>query len=458
MALPVLIFTYVQLVSSAMKSLEILLLCDYRSDIAATVRDHIDSMVRDSRHRIRILSLFGDLPPSLALDRFDAIVIHYSLIACHNVYVSTKTRQALAQFDGLKAIFIQDEYRFVNATISAMKEIGVHVLFTCVPEPEIEKVYPASKLPGVIKVNVLTGYVPESLLARDVPAYSDRAIDVGYRARKVPAWLGALGQEKYSIGARFRDDAKDSGLALNISFREEDRLYGDDWIEFVSSCKAMLGVESGASVFDFSGEVQRAVDAHTAKDPNVTFEKLQELYFLDLEGRIVLNQVSPRCFEAAALRTLMVLYEGEYSGRLVAGRHYVSLRKDHSNHRDVVDIIKDEKRAQQIIDAAFNEVACNPDNTFRAFVSVFDRVMTEAFRPQMAASSAPLDDAQFAAMSSPGAVTRLRWFRRQIVEGSYRFLFSQVLGRARPETREAVQGWLKYFLRPLRSALRQFRS
>lgn len=441
-----------------MKSLEILLLCDYRSDIAATVRDHIDSMVRDSRHRIRILSLFGDLPASLELDRFDAVVIHYSLIACHNAYLSAATRRSLGQFNGLKAIFIQDEYRFVNATISAMKEIGIDVLFTCVPESEIEKVYPADKLPGVTKVNVLTGYVPEALIGRAVPSYSDRIIDVGYRARKVPAWLGALGQEKYWIGSKFRDDAKDSDLALDISFREEDRLYGDDWIDFVSSCKAMLGVESGASVFDFTGEIQRAVDAHNAKNPNVSFEDLQNLYFAHLEGQIILNQVSPRCFEAAALRTLMVLYEGEYSGRLVAGRHYVSLRKDHSNHQDVVAIIKDEKRAQKIIDAAYKEVACNPDNTFLAFVSVFDRVMGDAFSPQMSASQAPLDDTQFAAMSVPGAMTRLRWFRRQFVERSYRFLFSQVLGRARPETREAVQGWLKYFLRPVRGVLRKFLS
>ena len=104
------------------------------------------------------------------------------------------------QFRGLKAIFIQDEYRFVDATIAAMREIGIDVLFTCVPEPEIEKVYPSERLPGVTKVNVLTGYVPEHLLNKAVLAYQDRPIDVGYRARKVPAWLGELGREKYEIG------------------------------------------------------------------------------------------------------------------------------------------------------------------------------------------------------------------------------------------------------------------
>ena len=441
-----------------MKELDILLLCDRRSDIAATVRDHIDSLAGESKHWIHVLSLFGDLPPDLDLDHFDAVVVHYSLTACNDTYVSRSARRALGAFRGLKAIFIQDEYRFVDATIAAMREIGIHLLFTCVPETEIEKVYPASKMPGVTKINVLTGYVPEALLERPVPSYDERPIDVGYRARKVPAWLGELGQEKYRIGARFRDDLTETDdLVLDISFREEDRLYGEDWINFVGRCKAMLGVESGASVFDFTGEIQRAVEAHTAREPGVEFQTLQDLYFRDHEGRIILNQISPRCFEAAALGTLMVLYEGDYSGRMRAGHHYVALKKDHSNHAEVVGILRDSARAQVIIDAAYREVACNPCNAFSAFVRKFDDAMTAAFRPEMAARLAPLGTDEFEALSRPAVVTRLRQIRRWAIESSYRILFRTLLRGSRPETREAVQAWLKFALRPVRLMLRQLR-
>ncbi|MBN8981877.1 MAG: hypothetical protein J0I29_11475 [Rhizobiales bacterium] len=437
-----------------MSRLNILLLCDYRSDIAATVRDHIDSLVAQSRHKIRIVSILGDLPPALNLDYFDAVAIHYSLTSFDNNSVSANLRQALGRYRGLKAFFIQDEYRRVNEAIAAMREIGIDVLFTCVPEGEIEKVYPAEKLPGVVKINVLTGYVPEALLDRAVPSYSERPIDVGYRARKVPAWLGDLGQEKYRIGSRFRDDAAADGLKLDISFREEDRLYGDGWIDFVCRCKAMLGVESGASVFDFTGDVQRAVDAHTVREPGVDFETLQSLYFKDLEGKIVLNQISPRCFEAAALRTLMVLYEGDYSGRMIADRHYLALKKDHSNHAEIVAVLKDPQRAQDIIDNAYREIAGNPANTFGAFVQQFDEVLSGAFQPQMKAQLAPLPDSEFEKLTNPTLTTRARWFRRRATEGGYRLLFARILGRARPETREAVHAWLKYFLRPFRAASR----
>ena len=442
----------------AVKSLEILLLCDYRVDIASTVREHIDALTQSSQHRIRKVSIFGDLPPRLDLNHFDAIIIHYSLIACHDNYVSPSARKALGKYRGLKAIFIQDEYRFVDATIAAMREIGVDVLFTCVPEQEIEKVYPSARLPGVIKKNVLTGYVPVRLLGMNVTPYSARPIDVGYRARKVPGWLGSLGWEKYEIGKRFRDAAAHDSLSLNISFREEDRFYGDEWINFVCQCKAMLGVESGASVFDFDGSIQRNVERHVLREPDADFHRLKELYFADTDGKISLNQISPRCFEAAALRTLLIMYEGDYSGRMAPWRHYVPLKKDHSNHAEVVALIKDEARAQAIVERAFQEVACDPRNTFEAFVSEFDVVMASTFREEKRATLPAPNDADFAMLSAPSFATRLRQFIRKIFESSYRFVFSVLLGRAQPETREKVQGWLKYVLHPARLVFRRLIS
>lgn len=431
-----------------------MLLCDYRNDIASTVREHIDALATWSKHRIKKVSILGDLPPRLDLNHFDAILIHYSLIACHNKYVSASTRAALGKFRGLKAIFIQDEYRFVDATIAAMLEIGVDVLFTCVPPQEIEKVYPSSRLPGVMKVNVLTGYVPAHLLDRTVPPYSERPIDIGYRARRLPAWLGALGQEKYEIGRRFRNDAANDNLVLDISFREEDRLYGDEWVDFVCRCKAMLAVESGASVFDFDGSIQRNVENHIRREPGAVFCKLKDLYFAEVEGKIRLNQISPRCFEAAALRTLLIMYEGDYSGRMQPWRHYVPLRKDHSNHTEVVAILRDEARAQAIIEAAYREVACDPRNSFQALVTEFDTAMSSAFREDKKATLAALSVGEFAELSVPDYATRWRRMTRDAFDVLYRFFFSAVLGHARPETRDKVQSCLNSLIHPVRLVLR----
>lgn len=304
-------------------------------------------------------------------------MIHYSTALGYYLdhYISQAARRRIRNFPGLKAAFIQDEYRMVDRVHEVLRFLGIDVLFTCVPTPEIEKVYPAAKLPGITKINNLTGYVPDALLRRRVSALAERPIDVGYRTRQPPFWLGALGREKWQIAERFTREASESGLRLDISYDEADRLYGEKWIEFIASCKAMLGVESGASVFDFTGEIQRQVEAYVADHPQASFEEVQAKFLLPHEGRIRLNQISPRCFEAAALRTAMVLFEGEYSGVLEPGRHYIPLKKDFSNFTEVLAALRDTAGLQRMVDRTFTEVACNPAYAYTTFVARFDDIL-----------------------------------------------------------------------------------
>lgn len=425
-----------------MRQLNILLLCDDPRAIAATVGDHIRAFSQYSRHRWWTLSMLGDLPTAIDLDRFDAAVVHYTLVASSEFYLSSAARQRLSQFKGLKLIFIQDEYRFVDRSTAAMREIGVDVLFTCAPPEVMAKVYPPEKLPGVVVTNVLTGYVPFRLLGRSVPKVSERPIDIGYRGRNVPAWLGELGQEKIRIGVRMLEEAPAHDLKIDISFREEDRLYGDDWINFVSSCKAMLGVESGASLVDFTGEIQRKVEKHVALHPAATFEELRDLYFSAEEGNISFAQISPRCFESAALRTLMILYEGAYSNILLPWRHYVPLKKDHSNILDVVAALRDPERMEEITSRAYDEIANNPAYSFEQAVrdvdAVIDRTITGIHLSQKPAYSV----SEFDRVKTT-ATTRWRQFRRAVITALNMFVMKGVLGRLDPVRRTRAQATLR---------------
>jgi hypothetical protein len=353
---------------------------------ANTIVDHLQAFAKFSRHRVHFLqnltALYGNfggriptLPPSFDLDRFDALVLHYSNFIVSERHLDADARERIRAFRGLKVLFLQDEYRQIDAIVARMRELGIDVLFTCVPEGEVEKVYPEERLPGVTKVVTLTGFVPDNLLEVRVPPAARRPIDVGYRSRKVPYWLGELGLEKWQIAPKFNAATRDSGLVLDCSYDEEDRIYGKAWARFLASCKTVLGVESGASVFDFTGDVQRRVDEHLARLPQTSFEVLRQRYFPELEGRISLNQISPRCFEAAALRTGMVLYEGRYSGILEPGRHYIALRKDFANIDEVVVAIKDHAGLQKMIDRTYEEVARNPAYSYRAFIEKFDAVV-----------------------------------------------------------------------------------
>ena len=354
----------------------LLLLCDFRPYEAATVIDHIEAIRAWSHNDVFVLPIFGDLPDELDLDAFDGLVIHYNVVMSNEAYLSPLARWRIRQFRGVKAAFIQDEYRFVNATRSVMQTLGINVLFTSVPQDQVELVYPKSALPEMKRtVSVLTGYVAQQLLSLPVRPYHHRTIDVGYRGRRLPAWLGSLAQEKSMIADRFAAEAPEYGLAVDISCREEDRLYGQAWIDFLGRSKAMLGVESGASVFDFDGSIEKTVREAIAAHPDTSFEELRGRYLADVDGRIRLNQISPRCFEAAALGTLMVLYPGDYSGILEPWRHYVPLQKDHANMDEVVQAIRDGDTWERITTQARQEVALSPRYSFRAMVETVDRAL-----------------------------------------------------------------------------------
>ncbi len=398
----------------------LLLVCDYRPLEAATVLDHIEAIRRWSRSDVFVLPIFGDLPDELDLDAFDGLVVHYNVVMSNPEYLSPLARWRIRQYRGVKGAFIQDEYRFVNRTTSALRTLGINVLFTCVPEDQVRLVYPAERLPEMRRtVTVLTGYVPEPLTSQPTRPYRERDIDVSYRGRRLPFWMGRLAQEKAAIADRFAADAPKYGLAVDISTREEDRLYGEAWVDFLSRSKAMLGVESGTSVFDFDGTIEPTVNAYVADHPEATFEEVHRRFLTDVDGRIRLNQISPRCFEAAAVGTLMVLYPGDYSGVLEPWQHYVPLEKHHSNMDEVVRAIRDLETWERITKQAREEVALNPRNSFRAMVEAVDdgldlgispraSLRPEAFERVASKSFARMPFTQLHAFGLPPAVNRIR--------------------------------------------------
>lgn len=359
------------------RKLKVLLLCDLEHNKAGTLHEHVLGFRKFSKHDYRIVSSRGDLLAAINYNAYDAIVLHYSLVACMDQYVSAVTRKRIRNFQGYKAVFVQDDYRFINRTLDALAYMKFHTVYGLAGPDIIDQVYIPERLPGMRRETVLAGYVPEELAKIEVPPYAERSLDVGYRARKVQQYIGTHTLQKWQIGEKFKADAARYGLKVDISWREEDRIYGDDWIAFSSHCKATLGTESGASVCDFTGEIQTNVERHLALHPEASFEELRELYFKDVDGKIMMNVISPRCFEAAALRTLMILYEGEYSGILKPWRHYVPLNKDHSNMDEVVAILRDPKRAQAIIDQAFEELILSGAYSFRTHVARVDSIMEE---------------------------------------------------------------------------------
>jgi hypothetical protein len=365
-------------VSTDKTKLEILLICDYHSSSAATIVDHISAFEQYSEHNIHTLNSLGNLPNELDINKFHIIVIHYSICIVSDYYISPSAREKIRNFQGLKVLYIQDDYRWIYKTLATIDYMKMHAIFGLAEQKIVDQVYIPERIPTVKRrETVLTGYVTDKLINLPQKRYSARTIDVGYRARKVSPWLGVHAQQKWTIGERFSQDAVPHNLTCDISYREEDRIYGDNWFSFLSNCKSVLGTESGASICDFTGEIQIQVEAYLLKHPHATFEKVSALFLNEHDGKIMINAISPRCFEAAALGTLMVLYEGEYSGILKPFLHYVPLARDHHNLPEVIEYIKNEKKSNQIIKQAYHDIVLNPDYNYRKMIQLFDDLINE---------------------------------------------------------------------------------
>jgi len=348
---------------------------------ANTIRDHIDAFQQYSEHNIWLYSNLGNFSKKLDLNRFDVLIVHYSIFVLRSSYLSQAAKTKIHDFQGLKVIFIQDEYRRVNAMVDELDALGMDVLFTCFEEHVFGSIYSPKRLPKLSKYHNLTGYIPKRLTeVTDQVPIKDRALHVGYRGRELPYWYGELARDKSDIAEKWQQKLPEgSGIRSDVSANESDRIYGGNWNQFLSSCKATLGVESGTSVIDFTGELEHEVEAYQVAHPNASFQEVQAKFFLDKEGLYPLNVISPRCFEAIALKTALVLFEGTYSNVLVKGRHYIELKKDFSNLEEVKAYLQDDAFLQNMVDVTFDEIALNPKYQYQSFITHVDDVISKEF-------------------------------------------------------------------------------
>jgi hypothetical protein len=356
----------------------VLLLADDDPRHAGTIQEHIRAFPAYSEHHVRVFNpRWLTTSRYLDLHEFDVVVIHYSLCVIVENYLSADFRAKIRDFSGLKVQFIQDDYRWVNDISAAIRDMRIDVLFTLVPPREISRVWRDEHLPGVVKLNTLAGYVPDGLVGRPVKAVADRQVDIGYRGRTLPYWLGRLGQEKVWIAQGVLARAAAYDLRCDIAWTEADRIYGDAWEQFIASCRATLGTESGSSITDFDGSIERQVGAYLAEHPGADFEEVFQQILWRYEGNVHMNVVSPRVFEAIALRTPMILFPGEYSGVIEPGRHYIVLEKDFSNFGDVVDRLRDVDGLEEMVRRVHRDVVESGRYSLRRFIEQFDAVVSE---------------------------------------------------------------------------------
>jgi hypothetical protein len=349
---------------------------------ASVIGDYLFSFKRYSSHRCFYILNCAHVNHRTDFSKFDVIVLFWDIILLSGT-LSASAIRAIHDTDALKVLFLQDEHQSVRQINQLMAQLGINIMCTCVAESDHRMFYPPSEIPSLqATYSVLPGYVPEHIGQQSPDWGTPRPLDIVYRARNVPYWLGDLGQEKANIAKAFQEIAATHGLRSDISTEESKRLYGTAWLRFLRLAKFTLGTGSGASVIDFTGEIQRQSEAYRRDHPEATYEEVRQRYFADVDGKVVINTVSSRLFEAAACGCTQILHKGDYRGILQANKHFISVNPDYSNLAEVLTKMKDISFCRELARNAYVDLIASNNYSYRTFVAWFDNMLESHRQPK----------------------------------------------------------------------------
>ncbi len=348
--------------------MNILILAGPNNPQASTVNDSIYALPRFGQHNYSVLRVVnGDIGQSIS--NFDGIIIHYSLIShpCKfHLPLNPKSSLQIRFFNGIKVATVQDEQRSGYERLAFLNGLGINHLFSVAPHELYEILYP-SHVRNFSISELLTGYVTEEHLRRlqKSKGLGDRPYDVVYRGRKLPEWYGHLGDLKWKISDRLAHRAESNRLRVNVSYREEDRIYGQDWFEFLESGVIAVGTPSGSSFLDLFGkhsETSNYIDPVIMDDG----DPINANY----------TAISPKIFDYIASRNLLALTPGDYSNLIEPRKHFMELDEAANNIEEILEF-SSTKSGEDMIDSAVNEILLNPRFHLREYSRQIDLIFSK---------------------------------------------------------------------------------
>jgi hypothetical protein len=282
--------------------------------------------------------------------RWDAIVLVHSVYS-NARYMSDQLAEKISALRLPVAWFIGNEYKNMPEKMSFAERLGVQLLVTQIESEQVRALYRGRLGCDVISIPN-TGVDPD--VFRPLTRIADRPIDIGYRAFAGPFYLGH--DERQRLAEVYRQAAARHDLVVDLSLDLADRLGEAEWAAFLNRCRAQLGFEAGTDFFELDDRSRIAVEAYVKENVDATFDEVHERFFARYENPVSGRTISSRVIEAAATKAVQVLVEGDYGGHLLAGEHYIPLRKDFANVEETIAVLGDDAEVQRRADAAYEVV------------------------------------------------------------------------------------------------------
>lgn len=357
-------------------------------------RDHLWAFKRYAvGHSCFYLNLaFCGYPAYLKLAKFDLIIFDWSFVGTRverEIFSKgIEHLSSLRESNAIKVCLPQDEFTSMDILCDFINDFNIRCVFSVAPPSEWEKIYKTVDQKNVKFIQILTGYLDESVVkkwsALSRNGFEKRPLDIGYRTVSTAIW-GRFNLLKATIAEVFQKEAAARGLNTDIKVGAEHFKMGDEWLHFLLDCRYTLGVEGGSRLLDWDGSILAAVTEQLKQTPNATFDDLALTCVpAEREGEINVVAISPRHLEACLTRTVQILVEGEYNGIMKSNEHYIPLKSDFSNLADVFERMSDASGRIRMAETAFQDIVASGKYTYRSMVQT---VLNEAIDSDQACTS-----------------------------------------------------------------------
>lgn len=296
----------------------------------------------------RALSDRVEIAKRLATGRFDAIVM------LHSVFSNAQELRGpllwlLARLSPPKVYFVGNEYKLMPEKMSFCRQLGVALLVTQSNDPRVLALY-RDALGCAVTSIPNTGF--DSSVFRPTTLLRERKIDIGYRSYEAPLYLG--NNEKQEIAQAWAIAGERHGFKVDISMAPADRFDTAGYAAFLNRCRAQIGTESGGDYFDLEDTVRKRVNGYVQGHPSATWPDIKRDIFATLPQGIPMRIISGRQVEAAACKTVQILFEGRYNEFLRPDEHYIPLRKDLSNIAEAAEKLRDYDLCDDLVRNAYD--------------------------------------------------------------------------------------------------------
>ena len=247
-----------------------------------------------------------------------------------------------------KAYFMGNEYKHMPQKMKFCEEVGVDLLISMNYDDPILDLY-KNRLDCRVESITSAGLDPE-VFRPEVPFY-DRSVDLGFRAADEPLYFGH--QRRVDLMNYFMSIKSEPSLKLDFSMNGKDRFTVSQYNHFLNTCRGQIGSPGGSDYYDIEDHARNLIIKAEHENPNLTVEEAKALLDAHCERRVWAN-VSGRQSEAAGTKSVMLLYEGDYSGFFEPDVHYIPVSKNYDNTNEVLEKFRDDEYCKRITENAYD--------------------------------------------------------------------------------------------------------